>query len=147
MNPSPLLSRLLASVLLLAVATPAPGAGDGPPQPWFTFTVLRDFEPLGGNRVVVWPDRAGRAWLITLAPPCAGLAETRLLSLTAATRRIVSGVDEAVVDGRRCRIQRLDRLDPARRAELVPAQREPRVVAVRPRPPGEQRLVRPRGGA
>jgi hypothetical protein len=147
MNASLLSFRWIALLALLATAVPAHADPDGPPQPWFTFTVLRDFEPLAGNRVVVWPDRAGRAWLLTLAPPCAGLAEARLLALTAVGRRIYSGVDEAVVDGRRCRIQRLYRLDPERRAELVPAQRAARVVAVRPRPPGEQRPLRPRGGA
>lgn len=134
----------LAFAALLAAAPAA--AEPLPPQPWLTFTVLRDFQPAGDNRVVVWPDRAGRAWLLTLAPPCAGLAAARVLSITAAGRRVVSGVDEAIVDGRRCRVQLLQRLDEAQRAALVPADRESRVVAVRPRPPGEQRPLRPRGG-
>jgi hypothetical protein len=139
--------KLRAITLALAVALPAGAAGPGPPVPWFTFTLLRDFEPLDGPRVVVWPDRGGRAWLVTLAPPCAGLAEARVLSLTAAGHRIVSGVDEAVVDGRRCRIQRLQVLDDEGRAGLVPHAREPRVVTVRPRPPGDSKVIRPvRGG-
>lgn len=142
------MSRILrALTLVLAVALLAAAAEPGPPVPWFTFTLLRDFEPQDGPRVVVWPDRAGRAWLLTLAPPCAGLAEARLLALTAAGHRIVSGVDEAIVDGRRCRIQRLQALDANARAALLPAAREPRLVTVRPRPPGESKGVRAvRGG-
>lgn len=136
--------RILALASLLAAAPAL--AEPLPPQPWLTFTVLRDFEPAGDNRVVVWPDRAGRAWLLTLAPPCAGIAEARFLGITAAGRRVVAGVDEAVVDGHRCRIQRLERLDEAQRAVLVPAERASRLVTVRPRPPGEQRPLRPRGG-
>jgi hypothetical protein len=139
------MTRTLALAVLLAAAPAV--AEPLPPQPWLTFTVLRDFEPAGANRVVVWPDRAGRAWLLTLAPPCAGIASARLLGITAAGRRVVAGVDEAVVDGRRCRIQLMERLDETQRAALVPAARESRVVAVRPRPPGEQRPLRPRGGA
>lgn len=138
---------LRALTLALAVALPVRAAEPGPPVPWFAFTLLRDFEPQDGPRVVVWPDRAGRAWLLTLAPPCEGLAEARVLALTAAGHRIAAGVDEAVVDGRRCRIQLLQVLDDDGRAALVPAAREPRLVTVRPRPPGESKGIRPvRGG-
>ena len=138
---------MLRTLALAALLAAAPVVAEPlPPQPWLTFTVLRDFEPAGENRVVVWPDRAGRAWLLTLAPPCTGLAAARLLGITAVGRRVVSGVDEAVVDGRRCRIQLMERLDAAQRAALVPSGRERRVVAVRPRPPGEQRPLRPRSG-
>jgi hypothetical protein len=130
--------------LALAALLAAAPATAQPLQPWLTFTRLRDFEPLPGNRAVLWPDRAGRAWLVTLAPPCARLAGSRVLGVTSAGRRVVAGVDEVVVDGHRCRIQRLERLDDARRAALVPATRAPRLVSVRPRLPADPRTPRPR---
>jgi Family of unknown function (DUF6491) len=131
---------VLASSLLVGFAQARDDSGDaydriaGPEQPWFAYARLRDWEPVGPARVVLWSDRRQRPWLVTVAPPCAALADTRILAVTSFAQRIVAGRDELIADGQRCRVRRLRVLEPTALSALLPSDRSPRRISVRPRP-------------
>jgi len=105
--------------LLAACATPAP-RGDAPPDEYlpyagapvdeFHFFRLYDWQRAGKDRVVLWTD-PGRAYLVTVMPPCIELDFTEYLGVSS-TVQTVSRF-EALFPGHRdrCPIDEIRPLD------------------------------------
>lgn len=77
--------------------------------PWFNFQRLSDWSSPDPSHVVVWTTPS-QAYLLTLFGACFSLADAPTIMLS--THGMVSaGNDAVIVQGERCPIQRIDRLD------------------------------------
>jgi hypothetical protein len=78
----------------------------------FDFNRVDNWDSPNPGEVVVW-NGPNEAYLLSLFEPCFGLdhAATILLSSHGSVR---AGSDAVIVNGERCRIQRIDRLDARR---------------------------------
>ena len=76
---------------------------------WFDFQNLSDWDSPDATHVVVWSTPT-RAWLLTLFGVCSNLAGAPTIALS--THGMVrAGNDAVMVQGERCPIQRIERLD------------------------------------
>lgn len=86
---------------------------------WFDFRHLSDWDSPDPSHVVVWTT-PNQAYLLTLFGACFSLADAPTIMLS--TRGMVTaGNDAVIVQGERCPIQRIDRLD-GRRLKAALAQ-------------------------
>lgn len=78
----------------------------------FDATRLYDWSAPDSSHVVLWT-QPNRAYYLSLAMPCAPLAETATIGVTGGSFARV-GVDSVVVQGQRCLIRHIERLDTRR---------------------------------
>lgn len=93
--------------------------------PWFRFTSLYSWSSSQPTYVVVWTT-PNRAYRLSLMGACHGLQSSIFIGLTSQGGQVSSGRDAVIVNGQRCPIRRIDRLDmqainAARAAQAAPA--------------------------